>query len=309
MPVQLDHLHAMPIDPLPDGLMGSGAPSPLIDLSMLNVYLARPDYEAMDLTEASGERRKSGGHEWTSLAAKPLLAFEFEFGKGAGASCKSAAGCTRRNNVYACVAVLERHAAPETCQIAFGITGHGMANAVVFYHELVLCKGEEGSDDTIVDNSPLNMDKGATWQQVGDDMLLCIYDAIAPSLMFFQAIQWIPPCEVLPGDVLTLEAHHDTYGISFRLLGHRRPPPSAAGSPHAAEGLRPVPGELPLDRSWASRHAALQPLGASLSKSLAQDPLEYRRLARAAAELAMRPQDHGVDAAQAASFCAKLLSA
>jgi hypothetical protein len=153
-----------------------------------------------------------------------------------------------------------------------------------------------------------------------------------------QAVQWLPAHKVSRGDTLAFEAGHDTYGISFKEAtppGCHQPAPAAAAAAGAAAATPSTGADLRdshlgdtcsspplgtdpgaaggpsplLDPAWAACYAALQPLAAALSKAVAQDPLEYRRVAQAAALLAARPQEHGVDAAQAAAFCHRLMSA
>ena len=138
-----------------------------------------------------------------------------------------------------------------------------------------------------------------------------------------QAVQWLPPNTIYRSDELVLEASHDTYGISFQQFlpsaqptgGHpkstNRCQPSDAKRLQDASERAPLPAAAaPLfDPAWASCYASLQPLSAAMSKALAQDPLEYRRMAQAAVALAARPQDHGVDAGAAAGFLCRMMSA
>ena len=136
-----------------------------------------------------------------------------------------------------------------------------------------------------------------------------------------QAVQWLPPNIVYRSDELILEASHDTYGISFQqLLPSARPAvchPESTIRGHLSDAQQqdtsrhaPLPAAAaPLfDPAWASCYTSLQPLSAAMSKALAQDPLEYRRMAQAAVALAARPQDHGVDAAAAAGFLCRMMS-
>ena len=120
--------------------------------------------------------------------------------------------------------------------------------------------------------------------------------------------------DVSIGDWLTIEASHDTYGISFRPISSAQCSP-ATNPGMANESLAPKKRQIcadlysALDPVWASCHAALQPMAAALSKAMAQDPLVYRQVARAAMAMAARPHEHGVDSNQAARFCCKLMSA
>ena len=117
------------------------------------------------------------------------------------------------------------------------------------------------------------------------------------------------------GDRLSIEASHDTYGISFRLISSARCCDPATNPGMANEPLAPQKQQIctdmysALDPVWASCHAALQPMAAALSKAMAQDPLVYRQAARAAIAMAARPHEHGVDSNQAARFCCRLMSA
>ncbi len=62
-----------------------------------------------------------------------------------------------------------------------------------------------------------------------------------------------------------------------------------------------------VDPVWHARHQQLEALGQGLASSMARDPLEYRKLASAALELAARPHDLGADAAQAAALCSRMM--
>ena len=59
---------------------------------------------------------------------------------------------------------------------------------------------------------------------------------------------------------------------------------------------------------WKAALADANAANAALSRAVAQSPLEYRALACAALHLAARPQDAGVDAAQAVAFATRMLS-
>lgn len=61
------------------------------------------------------------------------------------------------------------------------------------------------------------------------------------------------------------------------------------------------------DDAWLASYERWSSYNAELVSAAAQDPLRYRSLAVAAASLAARPHDHGVDAEQAAALCAKLM--
>lgn len=142
-------------------------------------------------------------------------------------------------------------------------------------------------------------DKGPTWQQ---------------------AVQWVREVEVSPGQELQLTARHDTYSISYTL------PPELeeeGGCSRADSGVcveeipqtgaavavaGPQPTGVPLfDPAWRATYERLQGLNSQLVRACVQNPLEYRAMAQAALQFAARPHDLGVDAAQAAEFCAKMM--
>jgi hypothetical protein len=84
--------------------------------------------------------------------------------------------------------------------------------------------------------------------------------------------------------LLRLEASHDTYSISFKLMQN--------------EGQQSDGNQTALQQAWPSDngasawHASCLALSAAqsgMAKATAQDPLEYRRVVTAALVLAMRP--------------------
>ena len=118
-------------------------------------------------------------------------------------------------------------------------------------------------------------DKGPTWQQ---------------------AVQWVEELAVDAGTVSGVElvAKHDTYSISY--------------SVQQAGGLPSRRTSVPLqDPAWQAAHERLQGFNSHLVKACVQNPLEYRATALATLQLAARPHDAGVDAAQAAEFAAKMM--
>lgn len=62
------------------------------------------------------------------------------------------------------------------------------------------------------------------------------------------------------------------------------------------------------DPVWRASYEEMSALNAQLSKAAIQNPMEYRALALAAVQIATRPHDLGVDAEQAAAFCARFMS-
>jgi hypothetical protein len=104
-----------------------------------------------------------------------------------------------------------------------------------------------------------------------------------------QAVQRLCPLKCGPSAPLRVIAKHDTYGVTFEWAGETIAP-------------RP-PGARALDEAVA---AADTGLGASLARAVAQDPLAYRRLARAAVRLALT-QEEGASAVGAVAV-ARLLA-
>jgi hypothetical protein len=66
----------------------------------------------------------------------------------------------------------------------------------------------------------------------------------------------------------------------------------------------PAPAQDPV---WWAAHEALSGVNAQLAKACVQNPLEYRAVASAAVAFAARPHDFGLDAGQAAEFCARIM--
>lgn len=108
----------------------------------------------------------------------------------------------------------------------------------------------------------------------------------APS--FRTALQWVAPVAVAEGSVVELSASHDTYGVSFKVVG------AAAASvlPPAASAAR----------------AAAADVAAALSSAAAASPLAFRAIATAAAAVGARPADWGLDAGAAGGVCGRLFS-
>lgn len=94
---------------------------------------------------------------------------------------------------------------------------------------------------------------------------------------------------VVPGDVVKLTASHDTYSIAVYASG---------GMPTAMP---------PSDGAWDADFQALARANDVLMRAIAQSPLEYRCVATAAARLAARPGDAGIDGEAAASFLQRLM--
>ena len=137
--------------------------------------------------------------------------------------------------------------------------------------------------------------------------------------------------EVQPGQQIQLTARHDTYSISFSL------PPELSEScgsvqeqaggqamqldsgtsqgtvgtgsvaPEGSAGQPRSTGVPLVDPAWQAAFGRLQEVNGQLAKTCVQNPLEYRAVAKAAVQFAARPHDFGLDAQQAAEFCAKMM--
>ncbi len=180
-----------------------------------------------------------------------------------------------------------------------------VVNCMAFWFELDLGEG------ITLSSSPYGPTKGSTWQQ---------------------AVQYVKEVAVQPGTVLAVQASHDTYSISFEVDLQRSTQLTAdmhtacaaappAGTASSSDGSSSEDGSraggpkepsltgVPLyDSSWHVQYDALAKVNAALAKATAQDPLQFRQLAQLAVQLAARPGDHGVDAAQAAAFCLRMMS-
>ena len=104
-------------------------------------------------------------------------------------------------------------------------------------------------------------------------------------------MHWLPPIDVESmGDQLQIRFCHDTYGIQFDLECPDGP----------KRGL--------MDPAWQRQYESVLPLSQALSKAMAQDPLEFRRVALAATELTQTPALYGVNASQAMAFYLRMFS-
>lgn len=164
--------------------------------------------------------------------------------------------------------------------LEFEVEGDAEVNAVAFFFALDMGGGEwllssaeaavEGAGGA--DNRPAATVVASSWKQ---------------------AVQRLEPVRCgNPGEgPLRVVAKHDTYGVTFEW--------AQAGA--ANEKWRP-PAARELDEAVAAADAGLS---AALARAVAQDPLAYRRLARAAVRLALA-QEEGASAAGA--VVARLLS-
>ena len=106
-------------------------------------------------------------------------------------------------------------------------------------------------------------------------------------------MHWLPPIDVesIIGDQTQIRVSHDTYGIQFHI-----------------ETTADGPPRMLMDPAWQRKYESILPLSQALSKAMAQDPLEFRRVALAATELATTPALYGVEASQAMAFYLRMFS-
>jgi hypothetical protein len=167
-------------------------------------------------------------------------------------------------------ALLQFEAAPEA---------PGVVNCVAFWLELDLGGGE------VLSCAPNGGACGSTWQQ---------------------AVQFVEEVWVGPGGALAVRGRHDTYSIDFQLAD---PPAGSAGAGGCSGGAQLAPTGVPLfEPSWQAQYEELARVGAELGRACAADPLRRRQLAALALQLSSRPGEHGVDPAQAAAFCVRMMS-
>lgn len=185
---------------------------------------------------------------------------------------------------------------PEQQQLHLRCTTTGRVNAVAFWFELQLEEeqtptadelGGGGTPSSRLSTGPFSRDSGGqTWK-------VAVQPLGAAGL------------GVEEGAAVSMRAQHDTYAISFVDLQRGSPSSSkTAAAPEQANGLPAAEfiAASGADPVWLARCTALQALNREVGKSAAQDPLVYRRLARAALAIAARPGDHGLDAAAAAQM-------
>lgn len=166
---------------------------------------------------------------------------------------------------------IQRAVAVNEALLDFEITAPGVCNAVAMWFDLHL------DEETTLSTCPY-VDKGPTWQQ---------------------AVQWLPEVRVAPGERLAITARHDTYSISYAL---------EPGSNGGEEALTARGSGVPLvDPVWKATFDGMQGINSQLVKACVQNPLEFRVAAMAAIQFAARPHEVGLDAAQAAEFCVKMM--
>ena len=149
-----------------------------------------------------------------------------------------------------------------------------VCNAIAFWFELHM------DETTTLTTSPYAASKGnrkgPTWQQ---------------------AVQFVEERAVRVGQDLEVRAKHDTYGISFELA------PVVDVSDFSSDTGIPL-----FDASWDVDRQRMEAVNGNLARAVVQSPLEFRKCAGAAVELAARPQDFELDPQHAARFCQRMLS-
>ena len=153
-------------------------------------------------------------------------------------------------------------------QLTFETTIDGTCNAIVMWFNLYL----DDQDTIMLSTSPYE-DKGPTWQQ---------------------AVQYIQEVTLKQGDLLHIQASHDTYSISYEL----------ADSDDMKQRHSPVPK---FDVVWKAACDRLEAFNSELVKSCVQNPLEYRFVSQSAVQLAARAADFGLDASQASEFATRMM--
>lgn len=315
-----------------------------LDVSLLNQYHWGPDYVEVDLRGAGArgewapvsepqrlfEFDFTGGAEQLAEAFQPA-ARELRFVVGGSGGCSSGEGQCREgyedrrgsegsegSEGSGGGSSSSSGAAASQQAAGGGLQGQGTSagdspvaviNCMAFWFDLDLGEG------ITLSSSPYCPAKGSTWQQ---------------------AVQHVQEVAVQPGAVLAVQARHDTYSISFEVDLQRSTQLGAADSVTACTAAQPagtanssssgsgsaseagsraggpqaprLTGVPLYDSSWHAQYEALAKVNAALAKATAQDPLQFRRLAQLAVQLAARPGDHGVDAAQAAAFCLRMMS-
>eukprot|EP00889_Picochlorum_renovo_P007052 jgi/Picre1/34082/NNA_001557.t1 len=161
---------------------------------------------------------------------------------------------------------IEKCALDNENTLTFTVDTKGTCNAIAMWFNLHL------DDEISLSTSPYR-DKGPTWQQ---------------------AVQYIEEIRVEEGDTFQVEAKHDTYSISYKLV-----------QDDAIKGKRT---EVPLyDGNWKATLERLESFNSQIVKSCVQNPLEYRFVAQSSIQFAARPHDFGLEAAQASEFCNRMM--
>ena len=162
----------------------------------------------------------------------------------------------------------ETNMTPAKKLVDFTVDTPGVVNAIAFWFDLHL-------DDEIKLSTSPYAEKGPTWQQ---------------------AVQYIEELRVEEGSLVPVYASHDTFGISFTV-------DNTGIDRFAMRSGVPV-----IDPVWKAQHDKMQATNSQLTRTIAQNPLEYRRVASAAVEIASRPGDVGADAQAAAEYLKRMMS-
>ena len=150
--------------------------------------------------------------------------------------------------------------------LTFDITTDGVCNAVAMWFKLHL------DDEISLSTSPYE-EKGPTWQQT---------------------VQYIKEVKLEKGDKMQVEATHDTYSISYKLVED--------------EAVLKKATSVPLyDEQWKASFDSLESFNSQIVKSCVQNPLEYRFVAQTSIQFAARPHDFGLDASSSSDFCSRFM--
>lgn len=164
----------------------------------------------------------------------------------------------------------EANMRPDRRLIEFTAERDGIANAIAFWFDLHL------DADTTLSTSPHGAEgSGSTWQQ---------------------SVQYIEELRVEEGAVLPVYASHDTFGVSFAVDGT------------GIDRFAMRTGVPVVDPVWKAQHDKMQTANVRLTRAMAQNPLEYRRVAQAAVSIASRPGDVGVDPGAASDYLKRMMS-
>ena len=150
--------------------------------------------------------------------------------------------------------------------LTFDITTEGVCNAVAMWFKLHL------DDEISLSTSPYE-EKGPTWQQ---------------------AVQYIKEVKLEKGDQIQVQATHDTYSISYKLVEDK----------NVLEKMTSVPL---YDEQWKTSFDSLESFNSQIVKSCVQNPLEFRFVAQTSIQFAARPHDFGLDASSSSEFCSRFM--
>ena len=161
---------------------------------------------------------------------------------------------------------IEKCALDNEHNLTFTVDTKGICNAIAMWFTLHL------DDEISLSTSPYR-EKGPTWQQ---------------------AVQYIEEIHVEEGDTFQVQAKHDTYSISYKLVQD--------------DAIKDKRTGVPLyDDHWKSTLDRLESFNSQIVKSCVQNPLEYRFVAQSSIQFAARPHQFGLEAAQASEFCNRMM--